>query len=323
MQNKIAKFSLGFTLCVLFSNSSFAEVFERFVTYTLNESQVAAIQSGGVDAFELSTGFSETFEPAQLQNVDMINVYVNFVDEQGNKLYVILRDLGGQYLHANGWQWFQAGLALNTGTVSGTYVNGWVFTDSEPAFPGNFACCTRTATSLSTIFSTGYGFNVTDSSIAVGGMRIQFNFNSYVNPVVISGGGGFDRMSLKIRSEGLVISQFPENTVSIDIKPGSDPNSINRTSGQKIPVAILYTDTFDATQVDWETVVFGPEGATEFHGRAHIKDVDEDGDMDLLLHFNSRDTGIACGDTEATLTGETFDGQAITGTDAINAANCP
>ena len=38
--------------------------------------------------------------------------------------------------------------------------------------------------------------------------------------------------------------------VTIDIKPGKTPNSINPTSGQMIPVAVLTTDTFDATQVD-------------------------------------------------------------------------
>lgn len=117
-------------------------------------------------------------------------------------------------------------------------------------------------------------------------------------------------------------TSIPEQVVLVDIKPGRTPNSINPTSGQKIPVAILSTESFIASQVDWETVSFGPDGATEFHGRAHVEDVDSDGDMDMVLHFNTPDTGIACGDTEATLTGETFDGQAITGTDTIVTVNC-
>ena len=40
----------------------------------------------------------------------------------------------------------------------------------------------------------------------------------------------------------------------IDIKPGSDPNSINPSSRQKISVAILTTEDFDALAVDFETV---------------------------------------------------------------------
>ena len=39
---------------------------------------------------------------------------------------------------------------------------------------------------------------------------------------------------------------------------------------QKIPVAVLTTDTFDATQVDASTVAFGPNGASESHGRSHF-----------------------------------------------------
>ncbi len=88
------------------------------------------------------------------------------------------------------------------------------------------------------------------------------------------------------------------------------------------PVAVLATETFDALGVDFETVGFGPDAATESHGRSHVKDIDGDGDMDLLLHFNTPETGIQCGDTGATLTGETYDGQAFAGTDSIKTVKC-
>lgn len=89
-----------------------------------------------------------------------------------------------------------------------------------------------------------------------------------------------------------------------------------------IPVAILTTATFDATAVDPISVEFGPNGAIEAHGRGHIKDVDRDGDLDLMLHFHVGETGIVCGATEVTLTGETFDGQAIAGSDSIRTVPC-
>ena len=60
----------------------------------------------------------------------------------------------------------------------------------------------------------------------------------------------------------------------------------------------------------------------EAHGRGHIEDADGDGDLDLVLHFRTRETGIQCGDTAVSLMGETFDGQLITGTDAINTVGC-
>jgi dipeptidyl aminopeptidase/acylaminoacyl peptidase len=115
---------------------------------------------------------------------------------------------------------------------------------------------------------------------------------------------------------------IPPMSVAIDIKPGSFPNSINPKSKGNIPVAILTTEDFDATTVDPLSVEFGPYGATESHGRGHIEDVDGDGDDDLVLHFRTQDTGIQCGDTSASLTGETFGGQMIEGSDSINTVGC-
>lgn len=111
--------------------------------------------------------------------------------------------------------------------------------------------------------------------------------------------------------------------VDIDIKPGSDPNSINCTDeNEVIPVAILTTDDFDAMTVGHTTVTFG--GASETHvdkktgePRRHEEDVDADGDIDLVFHFRLGDTALTCESIEGTLTGETFDGQAIEGSDAV------
>lgn len=122
---------------------------------------------------------------------------------------------------------------------------------------------------------------------------------------------------------GIAATQAEQISVLIDIKPGSDRNPVNLRSKGNIPVAILTSDSFDATQVNWETVQFGPSGATERHQRVHVKDVDYDGDIDVVLHFKTRDTGTLCGDTEATLTGETFSGEEFTGSDVIKIVKCP
>jgi CSLREA domain-containing protein len=111
--------------------------------------------------------------------------------------------------------------------------------------------------------------------------------------------------------------------VQIDIKPGSDKNPVNLKSKGKIPVAILSTESFDATQVDPLTVCFGDaddasqRDCTEAHGKGHPEDVNGDGLVDLLLHFNTQETGIDAGDNHACLTGTTTDGFAIEGCDSI------
>jgi hypothetical protein len=120
----------------------------------------------------------------------------------------------------------------------------------------------------------------------------------------------------------LINNTFTPIVVTIDIKPGNFPNRINPRSHGVIPVAILTTSMFDATMVDPLSVKFGPKGATEAHGRGHIEDADGDGDLDLVLHFRTQETGITCGATSASLTGETLNGQPITGSDSIKTVGC-
>ena len=115
-------------------------------------------------------------------------------------------------------------------------------------------------------------------------------------------------------SEGVIYRISPADvlTVSIDIKPGNKKNKINPRSRGKIWVAIVSDSEFDALQTDIPTVRFGPDGAEA--NRHKIKDVNRDGIPDLLLRFKVRKTGISCGDTEATVTGETFGGIHFMGT---------
>jgi hypothetical protein len=111
-------------------------------------------------------------------------------------------------------------------------------------------------------------------------------------------------------------------TVEIDVKPGTDPNAVNPRSRGVIPVAVLGSVDFDAALVDFSTVTFGPGAASPAHD-GHVEDVNGDGFVDMVFHFNTQETGIQCGDIEATLTGETFGGRPITGSDTINTVGCP
>lgn len=119
-----------------------------------------------------------------------------------------------------------------------------------------------------------------------------------------------------------VVVEELQLAVAIDVKPGSYPNSINPRSQGNIPVAILTTGTFDAATVNPMTVLFGATGTEASPVHTALEDVDNDGDNDLILHFRTQDTGIVCGAIEASITGETFSGQKIEGSDSINTVSC-
>jgi hypothetical protein len=99
---------------------------------------------------------------------------------------------------------------------------------------------------------------------------------------------------------------------SVDIKPGSCPNSYNRSSRGVLPVAILGTGDFDVTQIDLESVVIsradgmggaigpneGPPGphsefedvGTPFEGETcDCHELAGDGYLDLSMKFKTQD----------------------------------
>ena len=114
--------------------------------------------------------------------------------------------------------------------------------------------------------------------------------------------------------------------VDIDIMPSDPGNNLNLRagSGASISVAILSVgESFEAPNlIDPSTLKFGP-GQASISGGPRARDVDGDGDEDLVVKFRTHETGIACGDTHAILSGRTFDFEPISGSDAINTFNCP
>jgi len=119
-----------------------------------------------------------------------------------------------------------------------------------------------------------------------------------------------------------IISE-PTIPVIIDIKPESFPNSVNLKSKGFLPVAILGSATFDVTNVDISTLLFGdPDGGTPLSPeRSAFEDVSDDGFEDLSLKFSVADlveSGALGPDTiQGLLTGALLDATPFEGIDSI------
>ena len=137
--------------------------------------------------------------------------------------------------------------------------------------------------------------------------------NSYTVTVCVTdsdGGTGCDSLAVQVSAL----------QVLIDIKPGSDPNSINLGSRGVVPVAILSSPTFDATTVDPTTVRLA-DAAVRVRGngqpQASVQDMNHDGLPDLVVQVDTEALAIAEGDVQAILTGRTYAGVYITGVDSV------
>lgn len=111
--------------------------------------------------------------------------------------------------------------------------------------------------------------------------------------------------------------------VDIDIKPGSDPNSINLCSNGVVPIAILGSDTFNVLEVNIENLRFAEAalkvvGVKDPHTLCKYEDVNDDSIDDLVCHFVTADiAGIDGESTLATVNGELLDGTPIEGNGSI------
>jgi len=113
----------------------------------------------------------------------------------------------------------------------------------------------------------------------------------------------------------------------IDIKPGSDPNSINLGKQGKLTVAILGSFDLDVTTIDPNTILLGGIGPVK-RGKAQklaisFDDVNDDGHTDLVAHFDVQalveapDSSLTENTTSLTLTAELFNGLGIIGIDSV------
>jgi hypothetical protein len=168
------------------------------------------------------------------------------------------------------------------------------------------------------------GSDIVDNGV----LRVQFDGSAAINSMgtavpgqaITTIQGSFKSGENVFSGQGPVYLLYP-----IDIKPGGYPNSINRRQKGNVSVAILSTPDFDAATVNPETVTL--EGTPVKRKKKNkpmvsLEDVNDDGYVDLIVHFDQRQLSLSKGDTIAYLEGMTYgetpaDSNYIKGVDTI------
>jgi hypothetical protein len=110
--------------------------------------------------------------------------------------------------------------------------------------------------------------------------------------------------------------------ITIDVKPGDDPTTLERSRDGFVPVAILSTAKFDALAIDVSTVRVGRTGTEAEPARSMQSDVDNDKRLDLMLLVRVNDLGLACDTKLIRLTAKTTDGTSVEGSDPVTIIGC-
>lgn len=103
--------------------------------------------------------------------------------------------------------------------------------------------------------------------------------------------------------------------VAIDIKYGSFPNSINIKRKGNVPVTVFGDSDFDVRDIDFSTVRFAGGPALAI-GQSY-EDVNGDGLLDTVYHFDQQSLNLTGSDTEACLSGTTTQGLQFEGCDSV------
>lgn len=114
------------------------------------------------------------------------------------------------------------------------------------------------------------------------------------------------------------LTDFAEvRVLPIDIKPNTDNNPLNLESVGVLPTALLSSSVFDATSIDTTALRMGPGQAEVAHPGGHFEDVNGDGLLDLLVHFDTPSIAADPSTTLLCVVGELSDGETFEACDHV------
>jgi len=254
----IGKVLVAMASLAITAQANAQNVIHRYVTMPLDVSSIVKHGGSGQSYAEFQSGVSEQFLATRPNRLDRLIIHVQFLDPvQKKPQYLVLRDLGRGFLNAKGWQSFRSVLYLNAGGITARYNSAWSVPFGNPASVGNAAAYTQTV-SASPVAQSYIAFDMTDDSLAIHEMTVEYNFSFPEDPLEISEGAAFDRISFTLQADDISILEAP----AVQLYFG--PRSIG---GQDLDLdgdgAIDRGAISTASNISqhYKLIVYGPRGA--------------------------------------------------------------
>ena len=293
---------------------------------------VTAIAVNGANTLSgFPSGLTNNAPPASapsafplLEGATLVVVFANAAYDQNT---VVIRD-GAQTFSNQSVSTAFGSFTAAPGTVADQAAQtSYVVADGQARFPSDRASFNGSfVAGPGTTLKTADAFNGADGIVPISATdglwdTLNVDVSTFFSPGVATAATTDVDASLSTDCLTYVAQMLSVKTAlnlggQLDIKPGSFPNSIKLTNNGVIPVALLGSASFDVTDVDWTTVAFAGD-TTEAHGKVHYSDVNGDGFLDAVLHFETQETNIAAGDTQACLTGKLTNNVAFVACDSV------
>jgi hypothetical protein len=277
---------------------------------------------GGGDA--LLSGGSILYNTVHDTVQDGISVYTSDTLVQGNEVHHSISENGAIYV-----AWGVSNVTISYNDVHDNTLDTGKWGDPGGIMIGTAVVASTVHVNYNNIYSNSPN-GVTNKATAL--LDATNNWWGAADGPGGAGPGSGDAVSTNVdfdpwlvEPQEIVSPCIPEIEATIDIKPGSFPNSINHKSKGKIPVTILSTTDFDTPgDVDWDSLTFGPTGDEDSLAfcSPSREDVDGDGLYDLVCHFFTQSAEFECGDEVGYLKGQTVDGVPIEGSDSARVVPC-